>query len=41
MKKPQLPLDAPYSESQRAWLSGFFAGMRAHMNQNAGSEKSN
>ena len=38
MKSPQLPLDAPYNESQRAWLSGFFAGMHTHMNQNAGSE---
>jgi len=37
MKTPHIPLDAPYSESQRAWLSGFFAGMHTHMVQNAGS----
>ena len=38
MKSPQLPLDAPFNESQRAWLSGFFAGMHAHINQSAGLE---
>lgn len=37
MKSPQLPLDAPYNESQRAWLNGFFAGMHTHMIQSAGS----
>ncbi|MDP2903673.1 MAG: sulfite reductase subunit alpha [Methylovulum sp.] len=31
MKIPQIPLDAPYSASQRAWLSGFFAGMHTNM----------
>ncbi|MDO9104735.1 MAG: sulfite reductase subunit alpha [Methylovulum sp.] len=37
MKIPQIPLDAPYSSSQRAWLSGFFAGMHTHMIQSTGS----
>ncbi len=37
MKTPQIPADAPYSASQRAWLSGFFAGMHTHMIQSAGS----
>ncbi len=36
MKSPQLPLDAPYNENQRAWLSGFFAGMHTHLVQSAG-----
>jgi sulfite reductase (NADPH) flavoprotein alpha-component len=36
MKSPQLPLDAPYNENQRAWLSGFFAGMQTHLVQSAG-----
>lgn len=38
MKTPHIPLDAPYSESQRAWLSGFFAGMHTQMIQSAGSK---
>ena len=33
----QIPLDAPYSERQRAWLSGFFAGMQTQMVQNMSS----
>ena len=33
MKTPHIPQDAPYSDSQRAWLNGFFAGMRTHMVQ--------
>ncbi|MDD5581111.1 MAG: sulfite reductase subunit alpha [Methylobacter sp.] len=37
MKTPHIPLDAPYSESQRAWLNGFFAGMHTHMIQSSGS----
>jgi sulfite reductase (NADPH) flavoprotein alpha-component len=37
MKSPQLPLDAPYNENQRAWLGGFFAGMHSHLVQSAGS----
>ncbi len=37
MKTPHIPFDAPYSETQRAWLSGFFAGMHTHMLQSAGS----
>jgi len=36
MKSPQLPFDAPYNETQRAWLSGFFAGMHTHLVQSAG-----
>lgn len=36
MKLLQLPIDAPYSEGQRAWLSGFFAGMHTHMLQSVG-----
>jgi sulfite reductase (NADPH) flavoprotein alpha-component len=35
MKTPQLPIDAPYSEIQRAWLGGFFAGLHTHLVQNA------
>ncbi|MFZ2449347.1 MAG: sulfite reductase subunit alpha [Methylovulum miyakonense] len=34
MKTPHIPLDAPYSANQRAWLSGFFAGMHTQMVQN-------
>ncbi|MDD5272305.1 MAG: flavodoxin domain-containing protein, partial [Methylovulum sp.] len=37
MKTPHIPLDAPYSASQRAWLSGFFAGMHTHILQTAGT----
>ena len=37
MKVPFIPENAPYSESQRAWLSGFFAGMHSHMLQSASS----
>lgn len=37
MKAPFIPLNAPYSETQRAWLSGFFAGMHSHMLQSANS----
>jgi sulfite reductase (NADPH) flavoprotein alpha-component len=37
MKTPHIPFDGPYSESQRAWLSGFFAGMHTHMIQSAGA----
>lgn len=37
MKLPHIPLDAPYSANQRAWLSGFFAGMHTQMIQSAGS----
>lgn len=34
MKTPSFPSDAPYSESQRAWLGGFFAGMHTRLIQN-------
>src|SRR5574343_136024 len=37
MKAPFIPLNAPYSDTQRAWLSGFFAGMHNHMLHSAGS----
>ncbi len=37
MKTPHIPLNSPYSDSQRAWLSGFFAGMHTHMIQSASS----
>lgn len=37
MKAPFIPLNAPYSDTQRAWLTGFFAGMHSHMLHSAGS----
>ena len=37
MKAPFIPENAPYSDTQRAWLGGFFAGMHSHMLQSAGS----
>ncbi|MGY6274748.1 sulfite reductase subunit alpha [Methylomonas sp. MgM2] len=37
MKAPFIPLNAPYSDTQRAWLSGFFAGMHSHMLHSANS----
>jgi sulfite reductase (NADPH) flavoprotein alpha-component len=37
MKTPNIPQNAPYSDTQRAWIGGFFAGMHSHMLQNAGS----
>lgn len=37
MKIPELLDNAPYSETQRAWLSGFFSGMRTQLMQNAGA----
>ena len=37
MKAPFIPLNAPYSDTQRAWLSGFFAGMHSHMLHSASS----
>ncbi len=37
MKAPFIPENAPYSELQRAWLGGFFAGMHSHMVHSAGS----
>ena len=35
MKTPNIPQNAPYSDTQRAWLGGFFAGMHSHMLQSA------
>ena len=37
MKAPFIPQNAPYSDTQRAWLSGFFAGMHSHMLHSAAS----
>ena len=37
MKIPSIPQDAPYSDMQRAWLSGFFAGLHTHMVQSVAS----
>jgi len=37
MKILTIPDNAPYSETQRAWLNGFFAGMHSHMVHSAGS----
>ncbi len=37
MKAPFIPENAPYSDTQRAWLGGFFAGMHSHMVHSAGS----
>ena len=31
MKTPNIPENTPYSDNQRAWLGGFFAGMYSHM----------
>ena len=36
MKTPNIPHNAPYSDTQRAWLGGFFAGMHSHMLQSSG-----
>ena len=40
MKRVNIPAKAPYSESQRAWLGGFFAGMHSHLRQSVGTEQS-
>ncbi len=37
MKTPNIPQNTPYSDTQRAWIGGFFAGMHSHMLQNSGS----
>ena len=37
MKTPNIPKNAPYSDTQLAWLGGFFAGMHSHMLQSANS----
>ncbi|MSP27012.1 MAG: sulfite reductase subunit alpha [Methylococcales bacterium] len=37
MKTPQLLENAPYSETQRAWLGGFFSGIRTQLMQNTGA----
>mgnify|MGYP006265699687 CR=1 FL=1 len=38
MNKHQLPSDAPYSESQYAWLSGFFAGLHSQLVSNTSNQ---
>ncbi len=38
MNKPNIPQNIPYSDSQRAWLGGFFAGIQSHMLQSADNE---
>jgi sulfite reductase (NADPH) flavoprotein alpha-component len=35
MKTHQLPNDAPYSDNQRAWLGGFFAGLHSQLVQSS------
>ncbi len=40
MKIPKIPENAPYSDTQRAWLGGYFAGMHSHMLQNTQSGSS-
>jgi sulfite reductase (NADPH) flavoprotein alpha-component len=37
MKTPVIPDHAPFSDAQRAWLSGYFTGMYNHMQQTAGT----
>ncbi len=41
MNIPYIPGNTPFSETQRAWLSGFFAGMHSHILQSAGSGTTN
>ena len=38
MNRYQLPNDAPYSESQYAWLSGFFAGLHSQLVSNTNNQ---
>lgn len=37
MKTPNIPQNAPYSDTQRAWLSGFFAGAHSQILQSNNS----
>ena len=37
MNAPYIPQNTPYTDTQRAWLSGFFAGMHSHMLRSANS----
>ena len=41
MNIPYIPGNTPFSETQRAWLSGFFAGMHSHILQSAGAGTTN
>jgi sulfite reductase (NADPH) flavoprotein alpha-component len=40
MKTPHILNDAPYSDNQRAWLSGFFSGMVTHSRQSSSATSS-
>lgn len=35
MKTLKIPNNAPYSDTQRAWIAGFFAGMHSHILQDS------
>jgi sulfite reductase (NADPH) flavoprotein alpha-component len=39
MNAPYIPQNTPYTDTQRAWLSGFFAGMHSHMLRSPGNSK--
>ncbi len=39
MNAPYIPQNTPFTDTQRAWLSGFFAGMHSHMLRSPGSSK--
>ena len=39
MKTLKIPNNAPYSDIQQAWLTGFFAGMHSHMLQSASANQ--
>ncbi len=39
MKTLNISNNAPYSDTQRAWLTGFFAGMHSHMLQSASANQ--
>lgn len=41
MKSPLIPHNTPFSEAQRAWINGFFAGMHSHMLRSSDSNSSN
>ncbi|MEO0508963.1 MAG: sulfite reductase subunit alpha [Verrucomicrobiota bacterium] len=39
MKTPHIPEDAPFSEGQRQWLGGFFAGLNSRLLSSSTSEQ--
>ncbi len=39
MKTLHIPQNTPYSDTQRAWLTGFFSGMHSHMLQSANANQ--